>query len=221
MIMLFDNPTDWMNLSAVYASVDDEERRVRSLNLAYLRGYLDDDARFLNLGQSMAGIDIPYTGSKIIEDGIAQDYVELDEDNLTTLTQMYLLASDWEGALAPAQQLSEVSESGDGFDTLGYIHYVMTNYQEAADAFQAALDKGDLSDHADTLIFLSRSLIELDDFEGATAAAREASDAGDSNDRENAASYLTFIDSTKTRFDLLAERREDAIDFYESYPPLD
>ena len=29
MIMLFDNQTDWMNLSAIYSGLDDEERRVR------------------------------------------------------------------------------------------------------------------------------------------------------------------------------------------------
>ena len=93
-------------------------------------------------------------------------------------------------------------------------------YQEAADAFQAALDQGDLDNRADTLMFLARSLLELDDFDGASEAAREAAEAGDRADQESANNYLSFISSTRSRFDIIAERRADAIDFYETYPPL-
>jgi len=220
MIMLFDDPTDWMNLSAVFASVDDEARRIQSLNLAYLKGYLDDENRFLNLGQSMAGLDIPASGSKIIQAGLDRDFIEQTEDNLQTYAQMYLLASLWAEALEPARRVAEMSDSGDGYDTLGYIHYVMANYEEAAEAFQQAIDKGNLSDRAETLMFLSRSLLELDEFEAALAAATEAADIGDERARNSANSYITYINSTKSRFDVLAERRQLAIDFYEPYPPL-
>ena len=220
MIMLFDDQTDWMNLSAVYASLDDEERRVRSMNLAYLKGLLDDENRFLNLGQSLGGIDVPYSGTKVIMDGIAQEIVEQNEDNLTTLTQMYLISSDYEAAFEPALRVAEMSDSGDGYDMYGYIHYVLTNYREAADAFQTAIDKGNLSDRADTLLFLARSLVELDDFDGSMEAARESADAGDENERRSANDYIRFIESTRDRFDIIAERRQDAIDFYEPYPSL-
>ena len=220
MIVLFNNSIDWLNLSAVYASLDDEERRIQSMNLAHLRGLIDNDTRFLNLGQSMAGLDIPYSGANIILDGIDIGVVEEDEDNLTILTQMYLISSEFERALEPAGRAAELSDNGDGYDTFGYIHYVLHDYRSAADAFQTALDKGDLDNRADTLLFLSRSLIELDEFEGATAAAKSAAEAGDRSDQESANNYLKFIESTKNRFDVLARRRNDAIDFYRTYPPL-
>ena len=113
-----------------------------------------------------------------------------------------------------------MSESGDGYDTYGYLHYVMRNYQEAADAFQMAIDKGNLSNRADTLLFLARALIELDDFEGAKEAARQSADAGGESERRSATDYITFIESTESRFNIIAERRQDAIDFYEPYPSL-
>ncbi|MDP6536265.1 MAG: hypothetical protein QGG02_08085 [Gammaproteobacteria bacterium] len=221
MIMLFDNPTDWINLSSIYASIDDEDRRIQALNLAYLKGFLDDENRFLNLGQSMAGLDIPASGSKIILDGLNTGYVEANEDNLETYGQMYLLASMWAEALEPARRVAEMSDSGDGYDTFGYILYIMTSYEEAAEAFQAAIEKGNLSDRADTLMFLSRSLLELDEFEAALEAAREAADIGDEGVQNSANSYITYINSTRSRFDTLAERRQLAIDFYKTYPPLD
>lgn len=220
MIMLFDEQTDWTNLSAVYASLDDEERRIRSMNVAYLKGMLDDENRYLNLGQSLGGVDIPHSGSKVLVDGVEQGIVEESEDNLTTLTQMYLLSSDFEAALEPALKVAEMSDSGDGYDTYGYVHYVLRNYQEAADAFQMAVDKGNLANRADTLLFLSRALIEVDDFEGSTAAARQSADAGGESERRSATDYINFIESTETRFNIIAERRQDAIDFYEPYPSL-
>jgi hypothetical protein len=220
MIVLFDNPTDWLNLSAVYASVEDEDRRVRALNLAYLKGHVDDESRHLNLGQSLAGIDIPLTGEKIIKAGLDASYVEANEDNLTTLTQMYLIGSDFKRAIPSARQVAEMSESGDGYDTLGYVHYVLAQYEDAADAFQSAIDKGELSSKADTYLFLSRSLLELDKFDEALAAAKTSGEAGEEREQTSAANYIKFIEGTQARFNLLATRRADAIDFYETYPPL-
>ena len=181
---------------------------------------VDDENRYLNLGQSMGGIDVPLSGTKILEDGLGQSIIENTEENLTSLTQMYLIGSDFENALEPARQVAELSESGDGYDTYGYIHYVLHNYQEAADAFQMAIDKGNLSNRSDTLLFLARSLIELDDFDGAREAATDSADAGDENESRSANDYIGFIDSTQERFNIIEERKADAIDFYRPYPSL-
>ena len=220
MIVKYNDATDWLNLNAVYASLDMEERRVQSLNLAYLHGVIDDEARYLNLGQSLAGMDIPLTGSKIIEEGLRESIIEANEDNLKIASQMYLIASDYANALPNALELAEISDSGDAWDSVGYIHFVMANYNDSADAFRSAIDKGNLSNRSDTLIFLARALLELDDFEGARSAARQAADAGDEDDRESANQYLTFIESTEQRFNIIERRKQEAIDFYEPYPSL-
>lgn len=220
MIVKFDNPSDWMNLSAVYASLDMEERRVQSLNLAYLKGYLDDENRYLNLSQSLAGREIPWSGAELIQEGIEEGFVEEDEDNLTALAQMRMIASDYRAGLEPARAVAEMSDSGDGFDTLGYLHYVLWEYEEAVEAFRAATDKGGLSDASSTYLSLARALLELDDFEGARAAARQAADSGDENDRRAADNYLTFINNSEQRHNIIQERKQNSIEFFESYPAL-
>lgn len=90
MIMLYDDRTDWQNLSAIYASVDDEARRIQSLNLYYLRGFLDDESRFLNLGQSLAGIDAPYSGGKLIQQGIDSEIVERNGKNMKKIGRAHV-----------------------------------------------------------------------------------------------------------------------------------
>lgn len=70
MIVLYDNQTDWQNLSAIYAGLENDDRGLQALNLYYLKGMMDDDTRYINLAQSLAGIDLPYSGGKILAEGI-------------------------------------------------------------------------------------------------------------------------------------------------------
>ncbi|MEQ8954009.1 MAG: hypothetical protein RL120_07710, partial [Gammaproteobacteria bacterium] len=193
---------------------------VQSLHLAYLKGILDDDGEYLNLAQSLAGQEIPLSGIPVIDNGVDGGFIEMDVDNLETYVQMHLIASDYGRAIEPARRLAELDSTGDGYDTLGYLLYVTRDYAGAAEAFQAALDKGDLGNRADTLLFLSRTLVELNEFDAAREAARDSAEAGDESDQNAARSYITFIDSTQERFNIIAERRNDAIDFYRPYPPL-
>lgn len=220
MVMLFDNPTDWTNLYAIYASLDNEANRVQAMNLVYLKGYFDDETPFLNLGQSLAGSEIPLSGARIVENGYAGGFVEESAENYTVLTQMYLIGNDFRNALEPGRKAAEMDETGDGYDTLGYIHYVLRDYAAAVEAFQTALDKGQLSDRADTLLFLARALLELNRFDEAATAAADAAEAGDANDRQSANNYLKFVTDSKARFNILADRREAAKDFYRAYPAV-
>jgi len=220
MIVLFDDRSDWQNLSAIYSSLEEDDRGVQALNLFYLKGLMEDDTRYINLAQSLAGIDVPHSGSKILAEGMDKEVVEKDEENLTRLTQMHLMASEYELALVPAMAAAEADETGDGYDTLGYIHYVLHDYESAAEAFQSAIDKGDLNDLSDTLMFLSRAHLELRDFDAAEEAATDAADIGDERASKSARDFLRAVDGRRTFYNTISGRKEDAIDFYQAYPSI-
>ncbi|MEX0618350.1 MAG: tetratricopeptide repeat protein [Pseudohongiellaceae bacterium] len=217
MIIQYNDPRDWTNLGPIYSYLDEENNRLQALKAAYLQGFMDSEAQFMNLAQSLAGEDIPYTGSRIMLSGIEQGFVEETADNLQTLVQMYLLAYEYDMAVEPATRAAEISGSGDDYDTLGYIYYQLHDYDAAVEAFRDALATGNLSNESDTALFLARSLVELDRFDESLEAARRASDAGDSNDRENAQNYIEFIENTQQRHETLQARKEAAIDFYIGY----
>ena len=221
MLMLFDNQIDWTNLYAIYASLDNDAKRIQAMNLVYLKGYFDEQTTYMNLGQSLGGIDVPYTGAKVVEAGFNGGFVEEEAGNYTVLAQMYMIANEFEKALVPAKKAAELEETGDGYDTLGYIYYVLNDYEAAAEAFQAALDKGSLSNRADTFLFLARALLELNRYDDAAAASRSAADAtSDASDQQAANNYLKFVNDSKTRHNILADRRAAAEDFYRAYPPI-
>ncbi|MEX2132144.1 MAG: hypothetical protein WD772_11740, partial [Pseudohongiellaceae bacterium] len=144
MVVQFDEASDWRNLAAIYSYLDQDLNRIGTLNMNFLKGFMENESEYLNLAQSLAGEEAPYTGAKVLEAGIEAGIVAEDEDNLTLLVQMYQLANEFDLAIDPAEKLADVVPSGDGFDTLGYIHYILHDYASAAEAFRNALEKGDL-----------------------------------------------------------------------------
>jgi tetratricopeptide (TPR) repeat protein len=89
---------------------------------------------------------------------------------------------------------------------------MMHDYANAAAAMRQALDRGGLENTGDAQLFLARALVELDQFDEATTAARAALELGETS----ATSFLNFIENSKARFENLKQRREEAIDFYRS-----
>jgi len=217
MIVQFSDPADWRNLSAIYSFLDQDANRVGSLGLRYLQGTMESDTEYLNLGQSLAGEDMPYDGAKIIEAGVEAGIVEEDEDTLFVLVQMYQLANEFDEAVEPALKYAEIVETGDGYDTLGYVYYVLRDYEAAAQAFRDAIDKGDLSDAADTNLFLARSLVELDEYDDAATATRTSADLGDESERSAANNYLRFVEGQQARYNAIENRKNNVLDFYISY----
>jgi tetratricopeptide (TPR) repeat protein len=130
------------------------------------------------------------------------------------------MANEYKAAVEPATAAAEADETGNGYDTLGYIRYVLHDYAQAAEAFQAAIEKGSLNNRSDTLIFLARTYLELKEFDAATEAATDAADIGDERASKSARDFIQAIERRRTYYKTIAQRKEDAIDFYQPYPAI-
>lgn len=210
MVALFDEASDWRNLAAIYGYLDSEPKRIQSLELAYHKGYLENEGEFLNLAQSLAGVDAPYRGLQILEDGMEKGIVETNGDNLRRLTQMYIMSSEFEAAVGPAEQLVEVVDDAEAWDYLGYIYLMNRDYESAADAMQNALDRGGLENEGEVQLSLARALVELDRFDEALAAAQAAV----RSNVNSASQYVTFVETAKRRHEALQSQKEQALEFY-------
>jgi lipopolysaccharide biosynthesis regulator YciM len=210
MIALFDEAPEYRNLAAIYGYLEDDAKRLQTLELTYVKGYMDSEAQFLNLAQSLAGIDAPYRGIQVMEDGIEQGIVEENESNLRRLTQMYIMASEFSSAVEPAERLTELADDGESWDYLGYIHLMNRDYESAVEAMQTALQRGGLENQGDVQLSLARALVELDRFDEAEAAARAAQNLG----VDNAQQFLSYIESSKNRYETLQQRKQESIEYY-------
>lgn len=212
MVGLFDEASDWRNLYAIYGFLDDDAKRIQTMELAYVKGHFANESEYLNLAQSLAGQDAPYRGIKVLEAGIEEGVVEENEANLRRLTQMYIMASEFEAAVEPATRLTEVANDGESWDYLGYVHLMNRDYPSAVTAMQTALERGGLENQGEVQLSLARALVELDRFDEALTAAQRAQTLG----TNNAAQFVTFVESSKNRHEALANQKAAAIDYYES-----
>lgn len=212
MVTLFDEASDWRNLSAIYGYLDNDKKRIETLSVTFAKGYMENESEYVNLAQSLAGADAPYQGAKVLERGLELGVVKGTEQNYQRLVQMYTLSNEYEKALAPAIKATEIAENGDAYDQLGYVYYMLHDYKNSAEAIRKALERGGLENPGDAQLFLARSLVELDEFDAASAAAKRAQDLGENS----ATSFLKYIDGSKARYEALKQRKEDAIDFYRS-----
>lgn len=212
MVVMFDEASDWRNLGAIYGFLDDDKKRIETLSLTFAKGYMANESEYMNLSQSLAGAEAPYQGAKVLALGLERGIVEPTEENLQRLVQMYLLAAEYEMALEPATRAAEMGETGESFDQLGYVYYMLHDFENAAEAFRRALERGGLPNESEVHLTLARTLVELDRFDDAATAARRARELGDNS----AESFLNYIESSKARFDTLEQRKQDAIEFYRS-----
>lgn len=212
LVALFDEGADWRNLAAIYGFLDREQQRIQTMELAYVKGYLQSEGEYMNLAQSLAGLDAPIRGIEILEDGIEQGIVEENGDNLRRLTQMYIIASEFEAAVDPAERLVEIVDDGEAWDYLGYIHLMNRDYASAVEAMQTALDRGGLENTGDVQLSLARALVELDRYDEALTAAQRAQQMG----ANNAGQFVSFVESSKARYEALQEQKERAIEYYQS-----
>jgi len=211
-VALFDEPTDWRNLAAIYGSIDQESNQVRTMELSYQKGYFASEQEYLMLAQSLAGSDAPYRGLKILEDGIAKGHVEETSQNLRRLTQMYIMASEFQAAVTPARRLTEIANDGESWDYLGYIYLMNRDYAGAAQALSTALQRGGMDNVGEVQLSLARALVELGRYDEALVAARRAMDLNTNNARQ----FLTYVENTKRVSEALERQKQESIEFYRS-----
>lgn len=210
MAVMFDEAADWRNLGAIYGFLDEETKRIETMEIAYLKGYLASEGEFLNLAQSLAAADAPWRGIKILEDGIQQGIVDENAQNLRRLTQMYIMASEFELAVTPALRLTEIANDGESWDYLGYIYLMNRDYESAAEALQTALQRGGLDNQGEVQLTLARALVELQRFDDALAAARRANELN----ATGASQFVTFVESNRDRHRALEAQKQQAIEYY-------
>ena len=103
----------------------------------------------------------------------------------------------------------------------GYYADFQLVSEDSTEAFNNALEKGELSDRNDTLLFLARSELALQNFDSALEAANEAGESTDERVIKSARDFARLIEGRRSFYTTIAQRKADAIDFYRGYPPLD
>ena len=193
----------WTMLSGLYGELNDDRRQVAAYESAYDQGFLEKGTEIVSMTQLLLQAEVAYKAARILEKGFEAGIVEKNESNLRLLSQAWQVAAEFDKAIPPLKQAAAISNDGELDVRLANSYLNLNRYEECADAARSGLNKGGLKSNGGAYELRGMCLFELDKFEDAKAAFREA--AKDEKITKRARNWIKFIESEQGRINQLNE----------------
>lgn len=185
----------WLRLSSLYQQQEEYAQALAAMQIAYNAGFLEQGSEYERLSDMLRFNDIPYRAARVLQQAMEEDQVESDSETYEKLANAWIQARDFDEAIPPLTRAAELSDNGDLFMRLGQVQIQREQWQEAANALQQALQKGDLEDPGQTNLLMGIALFNLDRLGDARQYFQRASRSDEHGDM--ARDYIKLIDSKR------------------------
>jgi len=165
--------TPWQNLVALYARQDNVESAFEANKLMYLNGLFQEENELIRLVSYYSFFDNPFRGGSILEREMNAGRIEVTQNHLELLANMWRQASEFDRAIPVLERLSDLQGDGETALRLAEAHYQLNNSAAAENALELALERGGLSDTGQAWELLGNVRYDQDKFQSALAAFRE------------------------------------------------
>jgi tetratricopeptide (TPR) repeat protein len=206
LIKLYPKKQYWMQLASIYGEIDDQQKQLNVLELAYLQGFLTTESEILTLASLLLNNELYARGGKILSKGLDDGVITPNLDHWRLLAQAWTMAQENEKAIPALNRAAELSSDGKLDVILAQTYINLNRWNEAVDTIRRALAKGGLPRPDQAQVMLGQTLFELDRFDEARQAFQAAQ--GDQRSRQLAAQWINYIDSEEDRRAQLAAALE-------------
>ncbi|MAR91223.1 MAG: hypothetical protein CML06_10175 [Pseudomonadales bacterium] len=196
----------WVQLSSAYGEMNKERQQLNAMEIAYRQDLLDRESEWLNLAQLFIYQDIPYKAARVLEQGMDRGIVTQNERNLKLLSYAWSTAQEARKALPVLVKAAEASATGELDVQLGSTYYRLDEWKNAVSYLRQGLDKGDVKNVDNAYMLLGLSLFNLDRFEDARYAFKQA--AKYEGSKTVASQWLNYVDKEMERREILAQTRK-------------
>ena len=193
----------WTMLSGMYGELDQDSKQLAAYEAAYDQDLFDNGKEVVALSQLLMQAEAPYKAARVLEKGFESGMVEKTENNYRALSQAWQMAAEYEKAIPPLKQAAKVSEDGKLDVRLANSYLVLGRYDECVTSARAGIKRGGLKRPGTAQEFLGMCLFELDKYDDAIAAFRQA--AKDEKIEKRARNWIRFIQSEQSRINQLNE----------------
>lgn len=190
-----DDKQMWLQLSSVYLQQEKEADALAILDLAYLKGYVDQENHIRNLAGLYANEGVPLKAAQILERAMQANQLPANEKNWRAIAQNYSAARDFNKAVQAYDEAAKFVADGTYFLYQGEIYAQEEKWPEAAAAFTKALEKGGLKDPGRIYLNLGIAQYNQGKVQPALASLEKATQYDKS--RNNAQSWINFINSKR------------------------
>jgi tetratricopeptide (TPR) repeat protein len=194
LIMIDPKKAYWTQLSSLYAHLEQEEKSLAVMQLAYAQDYLVKNTDLRALTQLYLYHSLPYRAGLVLEKAREDGFVDEDAAYWEMLANSWLLAREFDRSLEPLRTGAEISEKGDLYARLGQLYLEREQWKDAAKALESAIEKGDLHDEATTHLLLAISLYHQKKYQSSIKHLKTARKSETEAVSNSASQWLVLVD---------------------------
>ena len=166
-----DNRQYWTQLFSGYYLLNDYQKALSTLELAYFKKLLDKEEEIINLARLYLYLGTPVKAVTVLQDEMASGLLKNNETNLNLLASACLQSRQIEKSADIYLQLAKSTGKPDLYLKSARLYLDVKRWNKVI----AALDQaGDKVESGQLHLMQGMAFIELEDFEKATQAFREA-----------------------------------------------
>ena len=196
-ILIFpENKTWWTQLPMFYLLVEDYDRALQTLDLAYKQDYLDKESQIKTLASLYSSNGTPYMAAELLEKHIASGLVTRDDRNIGTLANAWHAAQHIGKAANYYGELAKMTNDAKHYRKQGMLLKQDNQFKKAVPALEKALKLG-IKDKGRVYMSIAESHFYLEQYKLANVAIKKAME--DPKTRRSARSWRTFIVDTAQR----------------------
>lgn len=164
LIRVYPKKDYFLALSTAYGLLDNRSKQLAVLEIAYRQDMLDQSSEILTLASLMFSEGAPYKAAKVLEKAMADKVISNDTRHLKFLASAWIDAREFNKAIPVLQRAAAATKTGKIDVMVGNSHFNLGNWQAAADAFQKALEKGDIKTPEKLWLLIGQCYLKLKDF---------------------------------------------------------
>ena len=188
-----DKKDYWMNLSNIYATLEDYPNALAILQFANYNGMVTEDAEIRRLGDMMMINDMPFQAAEVMKAAGEANQVEKDIKYYESLANSWIAAREYRKALPVLGEAARLADNGDTYVRIAEVNVQLSEWEAAATAMKSGIDKGGLRDESQAQLLMGIALYNQDKFSEARPYLERARSGA--NTKNTANGFLQLIES--------------------------
>ncbi|WP_036186374.1 tetratricopeptide repeat protein [Marinimicrobium agarilyticum] len=189
-----EKPQYWEQLASVYLMLEQQDKALASLQLAWRNGVLEKENSVRSLVQLAIAEGIPDRAGRFLEAAFEQELIPREETFLGLSVSAWNSAREYDKAVAALQALAEATGEGDPYLRIANIRVEQARWADAVAALERA-QKLPLEKPGQVWLTLGIALTEQENFEAGLDALRKARAYDDT--REQASGWLKYAEGLR------------------------
>jgi len=191
-----ENKQWWTQLPMFYLLIEDYDKAVQTLDLAYKLGHLDKEGQIKTLASLYSQSEAPYKAAQLLEKHIASGLVKRDDKNISTLANAWHSAQHIDKAASYYGELAKMTSNAKHYRKQGMLLKQDEQFAKAIVALNKAIELG-VSNQGRIQMSIAESYFYLEKYKKAYAAIQKA--MKDPSARKSAKGWKNFIADTARR----------------------